>query len=58
MHSSKDTTQILYEAWERYKFMLMRCPNHDFNYFTQIHIFINGLQQQPKLLLDATARGL
>ena len=37
--------------------MLRRCPNHGFDDQTQVHIFHNGLQQQPKLLLDATAGG-
>lgn len=31
--------------------------NHGFKYITHIHIFKNGLQQQPKLLLDASAWG-
>lgn len=35
--------------------MLIRCPNHYFGDLTQIHIFCNVLQSQPKLLLDATA---
>lgn len=37
--------------------MLRRCPNNGFDEVTQIHIFMNGLQQQPKLLLDASAEG-
>lgn len=32
--------------------MLQRCMNHGFDDFTQIYIFKNGLQQQPKLILD------
>lgn len=31
--------------------------NHGFNDLTQIHIFCNGFQSQPKLLLDATTDG-
>lgn len=38
----------------RYKSMLRRCLNHNFDDLTQVHIFKKGLQQQPKLLLDAT----
>ncbi|MCI79433.1 hypothetical protein A2U01_0100704, partial [Trifolium medium] len=37
--------------------MLSKCPNHGFDVLTQIHIFRNGLLQQTKLLLDATAGG-
>lgn len=54
---SKDSIEILCEALERYKSMLRRCPNHDFDDLTQIHILRNGLQQQSKLLLNATIRG-
>lgn len=54
---SQSITKTLCEAWERYKSILRRCPNHSFDKLTQIHIFKNGLQQQPKLLLDATNGG-
>lgn len=37
--------------------MLRKCHNHEFDELTQIHIFWNGLQPQPKLLLDATTSG-
>lgn len=33
--------------------MLRICLSHGFDDLTQIHIFHNGLQPQPKLLLDA-----
>jgi hypothetical protein len=36
---------------------LRRCHNHDFDDLTQIHIFRNGLQHQPKLFLDVAAGG-
>lgn len=42
---SKDAIEILCEALQRYKYMLRRCPNHDFDDLTQIHIFKNVLQQ-------------
>lgn len=54
---SQGANETLSEAWERYKSLLRRCPNHGFDEQTQLHIFRNGLQQQPKLLLDATAGG-
>lgn len=37
--------------------MLKICLNHGFDDFTHIHTFINGLQQQPKLLIDSTTYG-
>ncbi|GAU21677.1 hypothetical protein TSUD_242490 [Trifolium subterraneum] len=54
---SQGANETLNEAWERYKSMLRKCPNHGFDELTQIHIFRNGLLQQIKLLLDATAGG-
>ncbi|XP_058727136.1 uncharacterized protein LOC131598568 [Vicia villosa] len=54
---TQSTTETLCEAWERYKSMLRKCPNHGFDDMSQIHIFRNGLLPQPKLLLDATAGG-
>lgn len=41
---SQGSTETLCEAWERYKSMLLKCPNRGFNDLTQIHIFRNGLQ--------------
>ncbi|MCH84438.1 reverse transcriptase, partial [Trifolium medium] len=54
---AQGSNETLCEAWERYKSMLRKCPNHGFDELTQIHIFRNGLLQQSKLLLDATAGG-
>src|ERR1051325_5020058 len=54
---SQGVNETLNRAWERYKSMLRKCPSHGFDEITQIHIFHNGLQPQPKLLLDATAGG-
>src|ERR1044072_6606287 len=54
---SQFSGESLCEAWERYKSMLRKCPNHGFDAKTQVHIFRNGLHQQSKLILDATAGG-
>ncbi|PNX59847.1 hypothetical protein L195_g051626, partial [Trifolium pratense] len=54
---SQGSNETLSEAWDRYKAMLRKCPNHGFDELTQIHIFRNGLMQESKLLLDATAGG-
>lgn len=53
----QSATETICEAWEQYKSMLHKYLNHGFDNLTQIHIFCNGLQPQPKLLLDATAGG-
>ncbi|XP_057441326.1 uncharacterized protein LOC130733222 [Lotus japonicus] len=54
---SQSTGESLREAWERYKSMLRRCPNHDFDAKTQIHLFRKGLQQQSRIMVDATSGG-
>lgn len=54
---SQGAIENLCEVWKRYNYMLRRCPNHSFDDLTQIHIFRNGLQQQPKLLLYDIDRG-
>ncbi|XP_075507431.1 uncharacterized protein LOC142544256 [Primulina tabacum] len=47
----------LYEAWERYKELLRRCPNHGFEYWVQIELFYNGLNGQTRTTVDAAAGG-
>lgn len=37
--------------------MVHKCLNHCLDDLTQIHVFRNGLQPQPKFLLDATSDG-
>ena len=54
---SQGSNETLCEAWERFNSLLRKCPKHGFDELTHIHIFRNGLQQQSKLLLDATAGG-
>ncbi|XP_020231419.1 uncharacterized protein LOC109811976 [Cajanus cajan] len=47
----------LCEAWERYKSLLRRCPNHGFEVEHQVQTFCNGLQPQTKMILDASFGG-
>lgn len=54
---SHGVTETPCETWERYKSMLRRCPRHGFRELAEINMFRNGLQQQPKLLLDSTVGG-
>ncbi|GAU13378.1 hypothetical protein TSUD_175310 [Trifolium subterraneum] len=54
---AQGSNENLCEAWDRYKSMWRKCPNHGFDELTQIHIFCNGILEQSKLLLDATAGG-
>ncbi|XP_068475201.1 uncharacterized protein [Phaseolus vulgaris] len=43
------------EAWERFKVMLRKCPNHGFEDIAQLNIFHNGLRPDTKMILDAAA---
>jgi len=45
------------EAWECFKVMLRRCPNHGFEDIAQLNIFHNGLRPDTKMILDAAAGG-
>ncbi|XP_073298497.1 uncharacterized protein [Primulina huaijiensis] len=47
----------LYEAWERYKELLRRCPNHGFEDWVQIELFYNRLNGQTRKPVDAAAGG-
>src|ERR1700712_1567560 len=49
--------ETLYEAWERFKELLRKCPNHGFQLWMQIELFYNGLVFNSKQVLDAAAGG-
>ncbi|XP_073120723.1 uncharacterized protein [Henckelia pumila] len=48
----------LYEAWERYKELLRKCPNHNFPDWEQIELFYNGNQSSTETASLATANVL
>ncbi|XP_075515499.1 uncharacterized protein LOC142550149 [Primulina tabacum] len=52
-----EITDTLYEAWERYKELLRRCPNHGFEDWVQIEWFYNGLNGQTRTTVDAAVGG-
>ena len=54
--SQKDL-ESLYDAWERYKELLRRCPHHSFQDWQQIQIFYNGLNPTTRAMVDAAAGG-
>ncbi|XP_020208580.1 uncharacterized protein LOC109793528 [Cajanus cajan] len=45
------------EAWERFKSLLRKCPNHRFEDIAQLNFFVNGIKTEVKMLLDAAAGG-
>lgn len=49
--------ESLYEAWERYKDMLRRCPHHGLPKWLQVQTFYNGLSCTTRTMVDAAAGG-
>ncbi|GKA99046.1 reverse transcriptase domain-containing protein [Tanacetum coccineum] len=49
--------ESLFEAWERYKFLIDRCPNHNMLPVTQIDTFYNGLTLRHHDTINAAAGG-
>ena len=49
--------ESLYEAWERYKDLLWRCPHHDLPAWLQVQTFYNGLGATNRSMIDAAAGG-
>ncbi|XP_015165453.1 uncharacterized protein [Solanum tuberosum] len=47
----------LYQAWERFKSMLLSCPHHHQVNKVLVHIFIKGLEPNTKTLLDSAVGG-
>ncbi|KAI3807730.1 hypothetical protein L1987_23664 [Smallanthus sonchifolius] len=53
-----EDSESLYEAWECFKDMLRKCPHHRLEVWLQVSSFYNGLQNQARQTLDATAGGI
>ena len=49
--------ESLYNAWERYKKLLKRCPMHGINQITQIDIFYHAMNYSSKGIIDAACCG-
>ena len=47
----------LYDAWERYKDLLRRCPHHGLPKWMQMKNFYNELGAPIRTLIDAALRG-
>ncbi|GAU46309.1 hypothetical protein TSUD_401860 [Trifolium subterraneum] len=50
-------SESLYDAWERFKLCLKKCPNHGLDSNAQMQHFTQGLRAQTRMLLDASAGG-
>nr|GFB72364.1 reverse transcriptase domain-containing protein [Tanacetum cinerariifolium] len=53
----QDPNESLFEAWERYKFSIDRCLNHNMLLFTQIDTFYNGLTFRHRDTINTAAGG-
>ena len=49
--------ESLYNAWERYKQLLRRCPMHGIKWMTQMDIFYHAMNYTLKATVDAASRG-
>nr|GFC95599.1 reverse transcriptase domain-containing protein [Tanacetum cinerariifolium] len=49
--------ESLFEAWERYKLLIDRCPNHNMLRVTQMDTFYNGLTLRHHDTINAAAGG-
>ena len=49
--------ESFYEAWERFRRLLRKCPNHGLPEIAQLNIFCTGLRHDWKIHLDAAAGG-
>ncbi|KAL0373949.1 UNVERIFIED_CONTAM: hypothetical protein Sradi_3310600 [Sesamum radiatum] len=49
--------ESLYDAWERFKGMLRRCPHHELPVWRQVQTFYNGVTLANRATIDAAAGG-
>ena len=49
--------ESLYDAWERYREMLRKCPSEMFSEWVQLDIFYYGLAEEAQMSLDYSAGG-
>ncbi|KAL5581832.1 hypothetical protein UlMin_014274 [Ulmus minor] len=49
--------ESLYEAWERFKEILRKCPHHGIPIWLQVSTFYNGLVSNYRAMIDAASGG-
>ncbi|GAU10559.1 hypothetical protein TSUD_420910, partial [Trifolium subterraneum] len=57
MNFEQGDSETLYDAWERFKLCLKKCPDHGIDELQQMQYFTQGLRPQTSMLLDASAGG-
>nr|GEU28916.1 hypothetical protein [Tanacetum cinerariifolium] len=45
--------ETLYQAWERFKELLMKCPQHYLTKMQEVILFYNGLEVPTRKILDS-----
>ncbi|KAK2356585.1 hypothetical protein QL285_093914 [Trifolium repens] len=50
-------SETLCEAYERFKLLMRRCPNHNISAIEQMQLFTAGMKMQHHMILDASAGG-
>ncbi|KAK2356624.1 hypothetical protein QL285_093953 [Trifolium repens] len=50
-------SETLCEAYERFKLLMRRCPNHSISAMEQMQLFTTGMKMQHHMILDASAGG-
>ena len=53
----QEDNESLYNAWERYRGMLRKCPSEMFSEWVQLDIFYYGLTEKAQMSLDHSAGG-
>lgn len=53
----REESESLYDAWEIFKLLLSKFPNHNVSAMEQMTHFINGLRTQMTMFLDASTGG-
>src|SRR5262249_25321038 len=54
---TQNETEMLYEAWKRYKDLLKKCPHYGLPKWLQVQTFYNGLINGHKAMIDAAVGG-
>ncbi|KAL0411765.1 UNVERIFIED_CONTAM: hypothetical protein Slati_3766200 [Sesamum latifolium] len=49
--------ESLYDAWERFKSMLRKCPHHELPVWRQVQTFYNGVTLANRATIDSVAGG-
>ncbi|GKC35708.1 pyruvate dehydrogenase (acetyl-transferring) kinase, mitochondrial [Tanacetum coccineum] len=51
----QELDETLYQAWERFKELLMKCPQHYLTEMYEVILFYNGLEVSTRQILDLKA---